>query len=358
MTRFASLVIACVVAGCGTDDPVSSMTISVFKSVPDQGCRAQLPSDELDPALSDKLTFTRCGSGAAPRLVAGTDEVTLVIDYGALEFAESTDVQAPTVTLLLDGASVSASAVPVVRRDRRRAFFELTFAAPARPGTQLAIMAQAATGFSRTVPASYPLIGPQPAIAIEQCASAPSCSIVAAVGTIAVHVTVEGGAAQTVSLVSVVDGISQPGSQAVDVKAPIADNRVEGVVYPQVPQGSSWVLQAVLGSATATSPPIALTQPTISATLACGSSCTAGAQAALVLTAPRGIHPASGSASVTIGGTPLISNGAVPLTVENIAADTISGTLTITFPASPGESVIIDSLVAGYPATTISTSLQ
>jgi hypothetical protein len=59
-----------------------------------------------------------------------------------------------------------------------------------------------------------------------------------------------------------------------------------------------------------------------------------------------------------IGGIPLISDGAVPLTVENVAANTISGTLAITFPASRGKSVVINSLVAGYPAATINTTLQ
>jgi hypothetical protein len=173
-----------------------------------------------------------------------------------------------------------------------------------------------------------------------------------------VHVSVGGATPQMVTLASIVDDISQPGAITVDVTTPGPGNRVEGVAFPPVPQGSRWSLRATLGASSVPGPLIALTAPVISAALACAPTCVAGTQTALVISAPRRIHPATGSAKVVVGGIPLISDGAVPLTVENVAANTISGTLVLTFPATPGKSVVIDSLVAGYPATTISTTLQ
>src|ERR1041384_1360142 len=134
MTRLAALGIACAVTACGTDDsPGPGMTVSVFKDVPALGCRAQLTSDPLAVAPS-QLTFSPCDQDAASELVAGVDQLTLVIDYGALEFAESTDVAPPTVTTLVDGIVVATPVAPVMRRDHSHAFFEVTFAAPARPG--------------------------------------------------------------------------------------------------------------------------------------------------------------------------------------------------------------------------------
>ena len=173
-----------------------------------------------------------------------------------------------------------------------------------------------------------------------------------------VHVSAGAATPQSSTLVSIVDGVSQPNPAPLEIKTPLAGGRVEAVSYVPVPAGSTWSLQVALGSSVTPFGPVTLTPPALSATLGCGSTCAAGTQTTLTITAPRGVRPAVGSVSLAVDNAPVISNGSVTLNVENVAANTVSGALPIALPNAAGKPFVITGLVAGYPLTTISGLLQ
>jgi hypothetical protein len=241
------------------------------------------------------LPFDACPAGSATDVIAASDRVDVVIDYGGLPVGEGTDVPAPTLTVLLDGALTQTSAALQPARSPRL-YFVGSFAAPAHPGSVITLSAQAAVGYgSGTV--SFPLKEPDIQISIDQCVAGADCSMVGGGSTAAVRISVAGSSAQHVNVRSELDGIAQAGATTIDTMTVTADHRVEGIGFidtPSVPAAARWQLIAELGPSRRSSATIAVTPPEVGITI---DECRGG-DACQLLAGVGSVH-----ARVSVGGT-------------------------------------------------------
>jgi hypothetical protein len=344
---------ALLVSACGSDDPPTPMKLSLFKVT--DSCALQVAGDTPDLIL--ELPFKTCDSSGDPTVIAGGTRLELLVDYGTIDFTEGTSVPAPTITMTLDGAASPATLSATRLPEGRRAAFGASFVAPAQSGAQLAFIVTATTGFDQDL-GGVTLAAPDLTMTIDPCPATGTCSLVSSVGTVTTHVTVAGATKQTVTVTSSVDGITQPDAVTITADQQISPDHVSGFASLPVPAGGTWQLTARSGQASVLGPSIALSSPTVTSLVTCGTMCKAGSTAELVVTAPRLVHPPSATVDITVGGAPLVASGSLMLTEPDIATNTISGRMQVIFPTAVSASVIVDADVAGYRATTIQTVLQ
>ncbi|TMQ07985.1 MAG: hypothetical protein E6J90_41740 [Deltaproteobacteria bacterium] len=351
--RGTPFALACALAGCGADDAPAPMTLSLLKQTTDS-CYLLVGGDT--PARSLTFPFKLCDTPGITSVIAGATQLELIADYGALEFSESTAVPTPTITMTLDGAASPTPLGAARLPQGGRAVFGASFVAPAHPGAQLAFLVSATAGFEQDLGA-ITLAAPDLAMTIEPCPTAGPCSMVSSVGSVTVHVTVSGTTTQPVTLTSTLDRITQPDRVTIMATEPASPDHVSGMTSLPVPAGTTWQLTASAATTPAVGPVITLAPPVIRSALACGARCAADSTTELVVIAPRFIHPATAAVDITVAGAPVVTAGTVTLTEPDVVHDTISGRMSVVFPAKPSAAVAIEVNVAGYRANTLQTVL-
>jgi hypothetical protein len=122
---------------------------------------------------------------------------------------------------------------------------------------------------------------------------------------------------------------------------------------PTIP--GTWTITASDGDGS-TVRSIALAPPTVTTALACGATCqpVAGTTTALIVTAPLGLRDQTTTVSATTAtGTPILVGSAVTLTTVDNAKQTISGSIAVPIPSTPGRQVIVDATAGGFRAPTL-----
>jgi hypothetical protein len=314
--------------------------VSVLKRAP-EGCFALATPDA--PVADALHLYGLCSYQADATLMAGVDEVVVVVDYGPdVEFDATTDVPAPVVTVTIDGAAVN---VPVmigeVQRVGSRAYFEATLRAPTQISSDVRFTAGVNAGFTATVNQPFETLAPPIGLSIAQCPSATSCSLEADVGNLDLVVSIPGDLPQQVLVRSAFNGIEQPDPIDATILPP---RTTVAIPVPALAPGTTWTLTAQLAGGTAPSVSAVLTQPGIEAELSCEPNCSLarGDSVGLQITAPPGIHATQALVSTSLNGVP-------QLVAEPVAL--VPGMIALTVPG-PG-TWTIDVSVAGYAAPAI-----
>ena len=168
-----------VVAGCSTD-PVTGPDVTIMRltaSGIDESCftvmTSALPAKEL--GLTDL-----CATASAPHLIAGVDELRLVIDYKDVEFPGTTNAAVPTVQVTVDGTTIDAgTALLPERRIDGRTFFVATLTTPNVVTANLQFAVSVNQGFQTIVPTIFRADQPIEAISVLK-RTAQNCSLVIA----------------------------------------------------------------------------------------------------------------------------------------------------------------------------------
>jgi hypothetical protein len=193
---------------------------------------------------------------------------------------------------------------------------------------------------------------------IDQCEPASPCSLTGGATTAVVRVSAAGQSTQHITLRSRLDGVLQstvlPGIDA----AQVVGDRVVGVAFVPVPAaraGASWEVIAELGSQSDATDPVTIVAPPVTVALACGDcQPSAGTTVTAFVTAPLGLRDQTATITVvTGGGVAILLGSAVSLDTVDNTHQTISGSISIPVPSTPGQSLIIDATAGGYRATTL-----
>jgi hypothetical protein len=110
---------------------------------------------------SAALGLPSCAMGQGQPIRAGIDQLTLVIDYGALHLPGSTPVPLPTPAVLVDG--VASTAALTARQQPAIAghtYFVATFTAPSALSNNVRIAVPVSTGFALSDPQVYTTVAP------------------------------------------------------------------------------------------------------------------------------------------------------------------------------------------------------
>lgn len=140
------------------------MKLALSPVAPGQTCYAVLSSSGPSPGLG--LTDL-CPSGATADLVAGVDQLRLIIDYGDLGFAGTTGAPAPTVAVTVDGKAIDAGVgVLPANRVPGHTYFLATLTAPGVVTSNLMFIVSVNPGYQKVVPGILSVHQPVSAISV------------------------------------------------------------------------------------------------------------------------------------------------------------------------------------------------
>jgi hypothetical protein len=106
-------------------------------------------------------------------LLAGIDQVELVIDYGEVAFTASTTIPPPTVSVEVDGKpSMTSASVAARPQLGGHAWFVATFTAPNVVSNNVQVEVDVATGYSTRVTKTFQTVAPTPAVSVLRKTSA------------------------------------------------------------------------------------------------------------------------------------------------------------------------------------------
>lgn len=203
---------------------------------------------------------------------------------------------------------------------------------------------------SQSASADVTLAAPSVSVALDACVQTP-CTLVAGVGTTNVRVAVPGTLPQTVTLVSKVDG-AVISSSSLTLSAQVAGSMVAVTSLDVPSRVGTWTVSASDGDGS-DARSVSLSPPTVTAALACGSTCkpSAGGTTVVVVTAPLGLRDRTATASAAaVDGTPVLPTSPVNMTEIDNVAQTISGRISLPLPSAPGGHVLVTASVGGFVA--------
>jgi hypothetical protein len=243
--------------------------LSLQKLLPQEGCWATMSKEA--PAVP--LPGTLCGTTAAPRIVASTDALRLIIDYGDVTFSTGTVVPPPTVTVLLDGVEATQPGVTLgpVERLGTRAFFIATLVAPARAVSSLRLAVKVADGFATAMPDTFTVDAPVVTLSVLECVGQVACERVSGIGSVLVDVSVAGDTPQAVVISGELDGVGYAETTMAMAATVLALDGGPRQVTARVPvpvpvavTGTRWRLTARAGTTlSAQTPEITLVAPSV-----------------------------------------------------------------------------------------------
>lgn len=153
--------IAIVLASCDATTR-SGPTVTVMR-VTSKTCLELLSDTPPDDALG--LAEPCEASSTATPLLAGIDQLQLVIDYGDVAFTASTEIPTPTVTVEVDGKATMISPSVASRPQKGgHAWFVVTFTVPNVVSQNMQIQVDVATGFSTRLTKTFQTVAPAPAV--------------------------------------------------------------------------------------------------------------------------------------------------------------------------------------------------
>ena len=233
---------------CSRDDPPNGLrvTVQVWRQAEQCWATAARPSDwEPVPASST------CAMPATRTLIAGVDDLRLLIDYGDLRFSSAATIPKPTVIFTGDGVVFEAAlTVSEARRAGENLYFEAFTEAPLQPVRRLAVEVRAAADFTYVVPDYLTVTEPMGTLVVEQCPMQGGCELQGGVGHAVAVFSWPGRRTRQATVRSAVDGITQ--SETIPLTANIATtaNGVSAVLgraevpVPLAREGARWDLWA------------------------------------------------------------------------------------------------------------------
>ena len=353
MKRFLP-VLLCACQGL-TSSPEPSVSVLVRSK---DACFALMNVDT--PVSRDLGRADLCGYDAGYQMLAGIDQIMVVIDYGPdVEFSDTTAAPAPTLSVVIDG---EPAALAVTMSDQQRvgtrAYFLATFGVPDTPSNDVRIGAGVNAGFDTELPDVFQIVPPTVSIALLDCAAGMPCELTGAVGSVHVSVSVFGDVPETIAIHSAIDGAPQPDTVPPLVTQPGMGNTtaIAAMPTPAAPDGATLAITAQLAGALPATASATVRAPAIASDLSCGTTCSlsAGDPVGLEVRAPAAIHPLQALVTTTLDGVPQLV--AVPVTLVPMADGSAIAELALTAPSAGTWQ--IDSSVAGYPAPAIVTTVK
>jgi len=208
---------------------------------------------------------------------------------------------------------------------------------------------------------AQPVLPAMPAMPIAECPASGACTLTAGVGVATAQVTVPGTVPQTINFRTYVNNVPQD-QQSAPVTTMLDGDHTSAIVSfptPDTGANSAWRIDAILGATTAPSPVIALTPPSITASLGCATPCTLaqGSVVNLTVTAPEGIHQTQAVTTARLDSVPTLAELDITLSDVDHTAHAISGQLQLQAPDQPG-TWTLDVSVDGYQAQTVVATIQ
>lgn len=316
------------------------------------------------PALV--LSVEQCDGGAC-RLVAGVDTAVVHVTLPG-EAVQDVQLGWTLNGITQADARTIRAEQPIVRADGKRAVTGRgTVPAPAAPGALWSLTGRVGPTVSNTQ--HIALAAPTLDVSVQGCDGG-GCAVTAAVGTVAIDVTVEGAAPADAELTFRIDGVLQPGSTRFRLERPVTGpdgvRLVTGTTFVDVPVAADqarWRIEARARDVTAQAPDMTLVAPAIRAELSCGTACMlrSGQMTTLTVRAPNGIRPAQATVSTRVNDAPSSSGVVVNLDRVDVNARQAYGQVTLTVPAlAPDAGVAIwqiDATVGAYRATSLLESI-
>jgi hypothetical protein len=168
IAAFALVVGPVVIAACA-DDPVSGPAVSVMKlaispAAANQACYAVMTTSGPSQGLG---ITDLCPDAAAADLIAGIDQLRLIIDYGDVGFAGSQGAPVPTVLVTADGKPLDGG-VSVLPESRvfGHTYFVATLTAPSVITSNLQFTVTVNPGYQTIVPTIWSVRQPVNAISV------------------------------------------------------------------------------------------------------------------------------------------------------------------------------------------------
>ena len=275
---FVALVVSLAAATGCTDGEPSGMLVTVQKQ-DTTGCFSALPGGDV---MANALPLHDLCTTTPPNgpLAGGVDVVRLVIDYGDLQFASSTVVPSPTVSMTLDGVSTPFNATVVPLTTGSFTSFFTTLTAPPQTVTGMLFSVQGAPGFSRGPLGPYAVQAPLVTVEVQNAQTCTSgACLIAALGTASISVTAPGTVATPAMLTWTLNGVTQQQSATGSLTPQGMSHLVTGVIPVPVPFGGDntrFQIAAQVGNAIGKSPVITLTAPVVAVAVQNEQSCSAG----------------------------------------------------------------------------------
>jgi hypothetical protein len=166
--------------GCSGDAPVIGPAISVMKETAANCFTVLTP---VRPSTDLGLDQTLCEAAGAPTLIAGVDQIRLLIDYGNVHFDGTKNAPVPIVQVTADGRAVDASVTILPeRRVAGHSYFVASLQAPTMVSDTVQFAAAVNPGFSTVESTIFRIKQPIQAVSVlkRSTRSGQSCSILVA----------------------------------------------------------------------------------------------------------------------------------------------------------------------------------